>query len=62
LLSPSWMVALCWLVFAESGPLSNSFLKASLMTAIPNEALRSAIELRESFTELGNKMPSRLFR
>jgi hypothetical protein len=56
------MVALCWLVFAESGPLSNSFLKASLMTAIPNEALRSAIELRGSITGLGNKMPSRLSR
>jgi hypothetical protein len=55
-------MALCWLVFAESGPLSNSFLKASFMTAIPNEALRSAIEGRGSFTELGNKMPSRLSR
>jgi hypothetical protein len=56
------MVALRRLVFAESGPLSNSFLKASLMTAIPNEALRSAIEGRGSFVELGNKMPSRLSR
>jgi hypothetical protein len=32
------------------------------MTAIPNEALRSAIEGHRSFTELGNKMPSRLSR
>jgi hypothetical protein len=55
-------MALCWLAFAESGPLSNSFLKASLMTAIPNEALHSAIEGRGSFTGLGNKMPSRLSR
>ena len=43
-LSTSWMVALRWLILAESGPLSNSFLKASLMTAIPNEAPRSVIE------------------
>ena len=51
------------LVFAESGPFPNSFSKTGLMTAI--SMLRYVPRSRGvealSPTELGDKMPSRLF-
>ena len=54
LLATSWMMALCWLVFAEIRSTFEQLLEeASFMTAIPNEALRSAIEGRGSLRSLG---------